>query len=254
MSAHSQGVLCGCDTHQEWLLPWWWSRLKEHSDWPVTFCDFGMSREAREWCRERGTLHDIDWDPAWVTPREAINEDRVVAWESMYGPGVWSARESWFKKPLALLSTPYQKTVWLDLDCEVLSSISPLFEMQAPISLVREMPSSHLPLFHPEIKYNSGVLVFDQGVSLIKMWEEASRYSNHLFWGDDPLLSHLISREKYPVHEMSEVWNWRMSDGFCMNAKIYHWVGSGGKGFIRERGGIKSSLDSFYAACGKKEF
>ena len=246
----SLGILCGCDSHQEWLLPWWWSRLEEHSKLPVTFCDFGMSKEARQWCQEKGNLLDIEWDPAWITPREKIGEDRIAAWESLYGSSVWDARNAWFKKPIALLSTPYQKTVWLDLDCEVLSSILPLFETcspASPISMVREMASSHLPLFHPEIKYNSGVMAVEHGASLIQKWAEEAICSNHLFWGDDPLFSYLISVERYPINELSEVWNWRMSDAFCMNAKIYHWVGSGGKGFIRQQGGIKPALDAFYA-------
>jgi hypothetical protein len=248
------GILCGTDSDQEWLLPWWWSRLKDHNDLPVTFCDFGMSAEARLWCEERGAVIDVVLDPLLIVAQEKIPPELIEKWESIYGPAVWKARGSWFKKPLALLSTPYLKTIWIDLDCEILASLLELFETcnsDLPIALVREPISSHLPRFHPDIKYNSGVIAYQHGASFIEMWSDEAVRSNHLFWGDDPLLSHLISKERYEVNEISEIWNWRMNYGFCMNAKIYHWVGSGGKGFIRERGGIKPALDSFFAACGK---
>lgn len=248
------GVLCGTDSVQEWLLPWWWSRFKDHNDLPVTFCDFGMTPQARLWCEERGSVIDIKFDPAHIVSQERISTDLIAKWEAIYGPGVWKARDTWFKKPLALAQTPYFKTLWIDLDCEILASLSDLFETcspDLPIALVREPISSHLSRFHPDIKYNSGVIAYQHGASLIEKWAAEAIRSNHLFWGDDPLLSHLISHEKYEVNEISEIWNWRMNYGFCMNAKIYHWVGSGGKGFIRERGGIKPALDSFFAACGK---
>ncbi len=249
-----RGILCGADALQEWLLPWWWSRFKDYNDFPVTFCDFGMSCEARLWCEKRGSVIDIAFDPARIASQEGISKDLIVKWEEIYGPGVWLARSTWFKKPLALLQTPYFKTLWIDLDCEILASISDLFEASSselPIAIVREPASAHLPRFHPDIKYNSGLIAYQHGAFLIEKWAEEAICCNHLFWGDDPLLSHLISHERIEVNEISEIWNWRMSYGFCLNAKIYHWVGSGGKGYIRERGGIKPALDSFFAACSK---
>ncbi len=248
------GILCGTDSVQEWLLPWWWSRFRDHNDLPVTFCDFGMSAEARLWCEERGSIIDIVFDPEQIASQERIRTDLIGKWEAIYGPGVWLARNTWFKKPLALAQTPYLKTLWIDLDCEILAPLSDLFETctpELPIALVREPISSHLPCFHPDVKYNSGVIAYQHGAAVIEEWAAEAIRSNHLFWGDDPLLSHLISHERIEVNEISEIWNWRMNYGFCMHAKIYHWVGSGGKGYIRERGGIKPALDHFFAACGK---
>ena len=247
-----QGILCGSDSTQEWLLPWWWSRYRDHNDFPVTFCDFGMSGEAKKWCGERGSVIEIDVDSSFITSRKQIEPALAAQWESLYGESLWKARRAWFKKPFALLATPYTQTIWIDTDCEILTSVAPLFETCAPdvsFALAREPTFAHLP----EIKYNGGVMVYRHGTDLVAKWAEGALSSSHLFWGDDPLLSHVISQERYPVHEISELWNWRMSYGFTIHAKIFHWVGSGGKGFIRERGGIKPSLDAFYKVRGKKD-
>lgn len=249
-----RGILCGSDAAQEWLLPWWWSRYQEHNDFPVAFCDFGMTKEAREWCEQKGSVIDIVVEPGFVACREQIASGLADQWESLYGKGLWKARHAWFKKPGALLATPFLKTIWIDIDCEILDSVAPLFETcssDVPFALVREPISADLPLFHPEVKYNGGVIVYQQEAALLKRWAEEALISSRFFWGDDPMLSHLISQEQHRVNEISEIWNWRMCYGFTLNAKIFHWVGSGGKGFIRERGGIKPALEAFYAACGK---
>lgn len=249
------GILCGTDQEQEWLLPWWWSRYQDHNNFPVAFCDFGMSDQARRWCEQRGSVIDISFDPAAVAPRESLAVELIKEWEALYGPSLWKARNSWFKKPLAMIQSPFKKSIWIDLDCEVLSCVSALFEIStsnSALALVKEPGTAHLPSFHPDIKYNSGVLVFNQQSELIHQWAEQALELNHQFWGDDPLLSHLIVKNKVKVQEIPEVWNWRMNYGFSLNAKIYHWVGSGGKNFIREKGGVKPMLDAFFAACSTK--
>jgi hypothetical protein len=62
-----------------------------------------------------------------------------------------------------------------------------------------------------------------------------------------------VLQEGFAVNEISEEWNWRMCYGFAIHPKIFHWVGSGGKGYIRDKGGIKPSLDAFHAACGRRK-
>ena len=245
---YSKGIICGANQAQEWLLPWWWERLRDHNDYPVIFCNFGMSDRAKEWCQERGEVMDIAFDPAVVKAKEAIDPKWVSEWEHCYTSTVWDFRAVWFQKPFALLTTLFQKTVWLDLDCEVLQSLEPLFELCNPdvqMGIMREFNLNHLPRFDSRALYNSGVIVYEYGASLVEQWAEGVLTLTDQFWGDEVLLSHLINTLRIPVIEIPEVFNWRVSQGINMNAVICHWIGGGGKTFIRQFGGFKPSLRLF---------
>ncbi len=243
------GVLCGAEKSQEWLIPWWWSRYREHNAFPVTFIDFGMTDEMRSWCGERGTVCSVELDVSSISPRENIDSTLAKEWEKLYGWRVWSARRTWFKKPFALLKSPYKVGIWIDIDCEVLGSLKPLFhdfDSSSELALVREYSCEHLTLEDPNVRYNSGVIVFQKGAPIIEKWAEGAITQNQVFGGDDLLLSHLIRQCKSTVIELPEIYNWRMARGLNLNAVILHWIGKGGKAYIRKHGGLKPSLDSFY--------
>jgi hypothetical protein len=247
----NRGVICGTDAQQEWLLPWWWSRLRDYNDHPVAFCDFGMSSEAREWCRERGSVIPITFNVSLVASKEEVAFELVEKWEHCYTSTVWDFRHVWFQKPFALLQSPFQRSLWLDLDCEVLGSLDPLFEMcteESQIGIMREFNLTHLPRYHPEALYNSGVIVCVHGAPLIEKWAEGALSQTHQFWGDEVLLSHLINQMGVPVVEIPGIFNWRVSQGININAIICHWVGGGGKTFIQQYGGFKPTLERFQQA------
>lgn len=245
-----KGIVCGTDASQEWLLPWWWERLRDQSDLPVLFCDFGMTAEARQWCAERGEVVEVELDPSLIVAKEAVDPELVQKWEHCYTNCVWTFRPVWFKKPFALLKTPFQKSLWLDLDCEVLQSIEPLFEFCSPktqLGIMREFLVNHLPRFHPQAVYNSGVMVYEHGSPLIAEWAASVSTMTDRFWGDEVLLSHLINHQQIWIEELPGIFNWRVSQGVNANAVICHWVGGGGKTFIRQFGGLKPTLDKFYS-------
>ncbi len=240
-----RGVLCGAEKSQEWLLPWWWSRYSEHNDFPVTFYDFGMTDEMKQWCAERGELVTIEVGSSFVTPRSAIDDQLARRWEEVYGWRVWHARQSWFKKPFAFLDSPYENGIWIDLDCEILGSLEPLFKQFDPsseLALIRDRLISSESSVH----YDGGVVVFKHGSSILQNWARSAGSENHLFGGDDTLLSHLIHTNQLDVQELPEVYNWRMPRGLNLSAVILHWVGNVGKAYIRTHGGLKPSLDSFF--------
>lgn len=248
----ARGVLCGAERSQEWLIPWWWSRYAEHNTLPVTFCDFGMTEEMKEWCAERGEVVAIPSDPSFITPKREIKEEAVKQWEKDFGFRVWTARSTWFKKPFALLESPYETSLWIDIDCEILGTLDPLFTTFDPkreLALVRDYDCDHLPRLDPAIRYNGGVVVFKHGSAILQHFAECALTKNHLFCGDDSLLSHLIHTHRLKVQELPEIYNWRMARGLNLGAVILHWVGSGGKAYIRKHGGIKPSFDSFYRSC-----
>lgn len=219
-----------------------------HNAYPVIFCDFGMSADARAWCMERGQVVSVSDDfTACGDPACVESADRE-AWEALYGPSVWQARRVWFKKPIALAQSPYRYTLWLDLDMEILSPLAPLLNwaQEYEVSLVREKEGDHLPRFHPDIKYNSGLMVYRKGAPLIALWAERARLDCHRFWGDDPLLSALIAEEQYRVGEIDPCWNWRIRDGIRGDLKIIHWMGEAGKAYIRKWGGLQERLSAWW--------
>ena len=231
------------------MLPWWWSRYRDHNTFPVTFIDFGMTDAMRSWCLERGEVIAVDSDSNYITSRSHIDVGLAKQWETFYGWKIWNARLIWFKKPFALLQSPYEKGIWIDVDCEVLGSVNPLFsqcDFLSQLALVREHSTDHLPRLDPNVRYNGGVVAFQHGTPIVEKWAEGALNLNHLFAGDDYLLSHLIHTFQINVVELSNVYNWRMANGLNLNAVILHWVGSGGKNYIREHGGLKPSLDVFY--------
>ncbi len=242
------GILCGAEKSQEWLLPWWWSCYQPLHQFPVTFCDFGMSLEMRQWCLLRGEVLSVELEPSLIAQPQDLPQDFISHAESVYGKRIWSSRPHWFKKPFALLKSPYKTTLWLDIDCEILASLAPLFSQFDPslqVALVREFSQSHLPIGDPLLSYNGGVIVFQHGSSLIQKWAQGVFDKNHLFLGDDHLLSHLIYSNQVAIQELSPLYNWRISQGLNLNASIIHWVGEG-KEYIRKYGGLKPQLERMF--------
>lgn len=237
------GVLCGCDQQQEWLLPWWWSRYQEENNLPVTFIDFGMTQQARRWCQDHGEVSVLHLDTSFIKSKKDICPHSAQKWEGFYGPTLWLARKSWFQKPFALLHSPYKKTLWMDLDCETLSSITDIFHYcdDSQLAAVPEYASALLA----DVRYNGGVIVFIHGAEIIQKWAEAAILRNHCFWSDDALLSALIQEQQGYIAELPDIYNWRISRGININAIIHHWVGSAGKAYIENFGGIKPRLRAF---------
>lgn len=238
------GIITGSDAQQEWMLPWWWACLRKSNDYPVVFADFGMSKEAREWCRERGELVEAGFPKGHFISKEELPQIKIALWESIYRPErLWTSRKTWFTKPLAMLQTPFLRTVWLDLDCEVKGSLKEVFptcENRAGFSAVREPTPSvekqeKLGLLQPGQKlYNTGVVVFKRNSPLIREWSKWALEKNGDYPGNQTLLADLIWKEKWEVYELQPCYNWRMMLGQNPDAVIIHWVSVGGKNWIKE--------------------
>lgn len=246
----ARGILIAVDEKQEWLLPWWWSNYTQENSLPVAIVDLGMSAQARAWCKERASVLDFDSDASYIKRREEFPEEKRQDWEEIYGETVWQARQAWFKKPFAMLKTPFKTTLWLDLDCEVLGPLLPLFEMlpeSEEMGIVREplIRQGNPALLLGEVLYNSGVVLYRQNSSLLTRWAEESQSSNELFWNDQLALSRLIFTEKFSVHELPAIYNHHLSSGIFPNAVIIHWLGSWGKAYIRKHGGLRETLRTY---------
>lgn len=244
-----KGIIVACDAAQEWLLPWWWERYSAENGFPVLFIDYGMSSQARSWCEQRGELHSLDIDFSIAPSAYLMSKDDAKYWTDFYGPTLWDSRNQWFKKPFACLNSCFRRSIWIDLDCEVLQPLDPLFdycENRCSLGLVREYESQHLPKLHPLVLYNSGVIAFHHGTEIIQKWAEESMCKKNHFFGDDTVLSSLIFELQWPVSELPEIYNWKFVWGLNINAVIYHWLFARGKDFIKKHGGIKSLLHQGY--------
>ncbi len=213
----NSGIIVGCDQQQEWMLPWWWKHYSTHNNLPVVFIDFGLSPQASQWCQLRGKVIPLLFSPP-LKSRAELNLETVARWETAFGTNFWKARSSWFKKPLALLHTPFEKTLWLDVDCEVKSDLSSLFSgFTTDLSLTSEPEfcQQHLlahSLREPtETIYNSGVILYRHGCPIILRWAQATLQSADAFWSDQHLLSRIIHEHQHPIIALSQLYNWHMN-------------------------------------------
>lgn len=227
------GVIIGASKDQEWLLPWWWMNFHLHNTLPVAFINFGgMSEKALNWCAKRGEVISFEEPINSIAPKEKIDPERAKIWEATHSD-VWSVRQSWFKKPLALLKSPFQRTMWMDLDCQTLGPIESLFDLliDGSIALVAEAEWSQElnrkkgHLLPGEIMYNSGVLLYDRNSSIIKEWAKQSLERSDSFFGDQQLLSRILFTEKIPVVSLEPIYNWPMDNGLNPKAVVLHWSG-----------------------------
>lgn len=227
-----KGVLVGADARQEWLLPWWWENFRRHNHCPIAFVDFGLSREKKIWCKEKGELIELRAPPLFVKDRDEVGELLAKQWESRYPEGFWASREAWFKKPLACLASPFEWTLWIDVDCEIVGPLEKIWEFHlSGVALAKEaiLSDGAFPI------YNSGVILFQKGHPLLLEWAQEAFEKNGLFRGDQDLLSQIIREKSYPVSELPARYNWCVGQGKRDDVVIYHWSGDAAKSLLRKK-------------------
>jgi len=228
------GVIVGCTQNQEWLLPWWWMHYHLFNHLPVTFIDFGdMSAQAVKWCKKRGSLIHLDIPTDFIAGKDTVDPKLGDIWQAIH-PEVWQMRLAWFKKPFALLQSPYQRTLWMDLDCQTRASVQPILDLcssSSGIAMVEE-PEAIINLdlrrgllLPGEKEYNSGVMVFDHGIPVIQTLARKAVEENRLFIGDQQMLGRILFTENYPVTAMPSTYNCRVDFGINPNALVLHWLG-----------------------------
>lgn len=240
----TQGIIVAATHHIEWLIPWWWYNYRAHNDLPVVFIDLGMTKKAQDWCKERGTLLPLDVPDSLVFPKEAVDPILASKWEQIIGSGVWDVRLKWFKKPFAFRKSPFEKSLWIDLDCEVRASLRPFFsflEDESSLALAREPEPLQKGLqslgftLPNEITYNSGVVLYRKEDPFLSRWEEEVKQRNHLHIGDQEALSRILFQENFLFKELPIEYNWDRGLGPNPQALIFHWHGQKGKQLIAEQ-------------------
>ncbi len=216
------GIIVGSDQTLEWLLPWWIENYRKHNCYPVAFIDFGLSFEKKKWCSAHGDLIPL----RMLDFADDVSMDLAKKWEEESGNQFWQARASWFKKPFALLKSPFDRTLWIDIDCEIRGSLAPLFHFDFAMA-------QDYAALSPYPIYNSGVVAFRKDHPLLAKWTDAALKKHRFFRGDQELFSHLIYEEKIQIDEIPPEYNWSRLQEENPNAIIQHWHGNHGKFVIR---------------------
>jgi hypothetical protein len=233
---NADGIIVGCTQSVEWMLPWWWMHYHFHNSFPVTFVDMGMTDAARVWCQKRGELIALKIPESFIAMKEAVEPSLAELWMRFHGRDFWPARKGWFKKPFAFLLSPYKRTIWLDVDCQVRRSLGELFKTcDNPGGLAiapdpfqfREGLKGFI--HRGEVLYNSGVVVYARGSPLIQEWAERTLDWTDHFAGDQNILSRVIFLKKVMFCELSLYYNWLLALGLRVPAAIRHFGGPYGK-------------------------
>jgi len=230
------GIITGCDQNQEWMLPTWLKNFQKTNTMPITFVDFGLSKSARLWCEEQGNVIAFKLSSSYLKTKESIPPITTKFWERICAGNLWESRPSWFSKPFALLQTPYETSLWVDLDTEIKKDLTPLFSLiDTDFAIVptnkRYKKFSHIIGLHlaDEKTYNTGVILYKHGSEVLTKWAKNVLHRNGEFLGDENVLNRLLHEEKLSITELSPLYNWPHFEGENSNAAIIHFLGRAGK-------------------------
>jgi len=224
------GVMVGLlDEDTEWLLEWWYANYKRYNDLPVCFVDCGMSDSARAFCEERGRIVKL------------VTKPHI---------------KSWFRKPWALLETPFQRTLFIETDVEVRGNIRDLIVNTGGLGMVYERSTKEESVAlkrhfgdkrrhnvpDDALVYDGGQLVFNSDEPMLQRWADAVEETKHLpacntdnsgpvengFVGDHEILAKVMYEMRKGVHIMPRCAN--KYYGPPKDSLLYHRCGYKGQG------------------------
>lgn len=205
---YDKAFITGCDSNNEWQLPWFFENYKKHNDTPLVFADFGVE--------------DIEA----VKPHVHAVVDLTKVEE-----------RGWFKKPKAIFHCPAKQKVWLDTDCEIRGNIGGIFGLLKPqmLNMIEDKPWAKR---RGGVQYNSGVVgVIDKPV-ILGMWAQWVQEGGEV--GDQEVLTanlNPITAIKY-INSLPNEYNWlrlqiENDNEPATNARVVHWTGAKGNDRIR---------------------
>jgi|GEM_PF-6717145 len=200
----TRGILIECSRKEEWILPWWWSKYTKFNRYPVAFIDVNLSLRAQVWCQARG-----NWIPLNASLSPAKNR----------------------YKPLVLSQTLFEETISIDLHCEVVASLTPLFDKIHAHSKIGFSKSPSLAL--KPIHYDLSVIPYHRDSPLLKRWGELCTSSGILKADESDLLHAIIHEESVEIVELPCKFNWKVQAGVNLEAIILHWPGKWGRKVLK---------------------
>ena len=139
---------------------------------------------------------------------------------------------------MALLHSPFELGLWMDLDCQINGPLEPLFNslaFGADIGLVREphfiqnYEEEKGFLLPGEVNYNSGVIVFRKEASILHRFAEEASKNSAQYAGDQQAMCRAIFLHRPSLVELPQLYNWLRVLGPNPEALVYHYTGGQGK-------------------------
>ena len=216
----SRGILTGSDARMELFLPWWFDHYQRHNSYPVAIVDFGLSDWGKRVAKRIGTL--IDGPEA---PTHPLGKSPLRIHSQAY---FQEKRSVWFSKPLALINTPFEQTLWIDIDCKIKAELSSCFGIEFGATPNRKLGNNwgikHGYIQPGEKLYNSGFITFSKRSSLLKAWCDEVTQNGHKHISDDYAMTALINSKKWPFTPIHQDYNTSYADA-DEKTKIVHYIG-----------------------------
>ncbi len=205
-------ILLMADHRQEWLLPWWienWQRVAPHL--PVAVVDLGLSDEAKSSLPKNVSFLHLD------LPRDEFDNP-------------------WFYKPFAIAQSPFEFTLFVDLDCELRRDPAlALSWARQGIVLGRDRHpmGKYRKLFREGFFFNSGLIAVSRDNPIIEAWCRDTRKLHDKLRSDQEILNLTLCEEEAEIVALPEHFHQLRLDGDHPEATVMHWTGDTGKRHIR---------------------
>jgi len=224
----TKGIIVGLCSKQEYLLPYFYINLRLHTNLPITFFDYGMSSFGKGFCEKRGNVIELDKS---IKKGNSTDPKFII-------------KKGWYKKPLACDLSPYDLTVWLDLDCKVHQNFEMIFDyVQKKDFVIAKSPKNTKKSYmrrllkkriHNLVIYNSGVIGFKKGSKIIKDWIKISEKMHASCRGDEDTLSFLLSKQNHPFYVLDKSYNLIHSVDTCQDVIISHYISKLKENLLKE--------------------
>ena len=204
-----KGVMVATDSTLEWMLPWWLYHFKKHVDLPIAFVDLGMTEEKKAFCKHHGTLISIEPKQFPFDPNRIKELTDASVFHLSNLNEFLLKRNAWLLKPFACLASPFETTLWLDIDCEILQPIDNLFLSDGFVCLKENDDSLNFYINRgiiPKMSacYNSGLILYDKNHPLLFAWAKELEENPGYYLGDQDALSAIIEKFNYPIETFSK--------------------------------------------------
>lgn len=201
-------ILTGVDNNHEDLLDWWIKNAKKYlKNETIGVWDFGMT----------------------PMTRSIIEHNHSDIWLSI--PLEKHKTSGWFYKLHAVIEAPEKRVAWLDVDCEILTDISDVFDLVKPdtIGLTRDWVRGDW--------WATGVIVVNDRPNLLYEWNNRLNKGDDIR-GDQEALLDMIDKNTHPqITELPQEYQWlriSLNQGKdSADKKVIHWTGPKGRDHIR---------------------